>query len=87
MKTEVLEFKVLDHDRVEANILRSQYMDDFSSYQQFVVQILGDNTTSLIAINEVEDFLDFKADVKFEWNFSISDRVEVNILLAVIQAI
>lgn len=87
MKTEVLEFKVLEYDRIEANILRPEYMDHFSPYQQFNIQILGDRTTSLIAINEVADFLDFKSDVHFEWNFTVSDRVESNVLLAVIHAI
>ncbi|MDN4609228.1 hypothetical protein [Sporosarcina highlanderae] len=56
-----------------------------NSVEGRVLEIIG-SCTSLLTISEVADFFDYRAEVDYEWNFTYSEFVKEDIMLAVVSS-
>jgi hypothetical protein len=86
MITSVYEFKVDENERINPQFDRSSASVDLEPYQRLHIEIIGHYDSSLISINEVADIFEYKDYESYEWNFTKTEFVTPNVLIAIIHA-
>lgn len=86
MKCEVYEFQVKEQYEIIPQITQSAFIDEFYSFQNVFIQILGDANSSLIAINEVASFFDVSSETNYEWHFTKCNYVLQDTFIAIVYA-